>query len=120
MTTTLDDLEKRVAALEAARPADLRRAVTKIGEHVEETRLRVSAVEVRLEGIASALALLTATQAEMRGELRADIANVRSELKAEIGSVRSELKAEMGSLRRDLPSIVAETMREVLKEQRGS
>jgi hypothetical protein len=112
MTTTLDDLEKRVAALEGARPADLRRAVTKIAEQVEETRLRVSSVEVRLEGIATALALLTASQAEMRGELRADIRSGADRI--------GKLEAEVAGLRRDLPSIVAETMREVLREQRGS
>lgn len=107
MTATLEDLERRVAALEEARPADLRRAVAKIGEHVEETRLRMSAVERQLDEIRRAMFEATAEAARRHGQLE-----------AKIDGVRMELKADIAGLRRDLPSIVAETMREVLKERR--
>jgi hypothetical protein len=110
--TTLEELEKRVAALEDDRSPGLRRAVVRIGELLEETRLRVSAIEVRLEGISTSLALLTANQAQMRGSLEARI----SAVEVRTGS----LETKIDGLRRDLPGIVADSLREALKEQRRS
>ena len=37
-------------------------------------------------------------------------------LEAKVGSLEAKSPAEIGGLRRDLPGIVAETMREVLRE----
>jgi hypothetical protein len=64
--TTLEDLAQRVAALEQARPADLRVAVGKLGEQVEDVRLRMTGVESRLDRLEDATKLLIAGQAEMR------------------------------------------------------
>jgi chromosome segregation ATPase len=116
MPTTLEELDKRVSALEESRPTDLRRAVTKIAEHVEETRLRMSAVERHLDDIRRHMFEATAESARRHGLLEAKINAVDTK----IDSVRAELKSDIAGLRHDLPSIVAETMREVLKEQRGS
>lgn len=109
MITTLEELEKRVAALEGSDPTSLRRAVARIGEILEETRLRVSAVERHLDDMRRHMFEATAEAARRHGLLD-----------AKIDSVRTELKGDIAGLRRDLPGIVAETMREVLKEQRGS
>jgi chromosome segregation ATPase len=121
--STLAELESRVDAIEAelkqSRPADLRRLAETTYKLLDDARDRMSKVEIRLEGISSALAILTASQAEMRGELNAKIEAVRGELKAEIHAVRSELKADVAGLRRDMPSIVADAMREVLRNNKG-
>lgn len=115
MAATLEELERRVDALEQSRPADLRRAVEKLGELLEDTRQRMSTVEIHLEGLRKGFLELTAHQAEMRGELRAEINAVRGEVHA----VRNELKTDIAGLRRDMPGIVAEAMREVLRNNRG-
>jgi hypothetical protein len=64
--TTLEDLDKRVTALETGRPVDLRVAVGKIGEQVEDVRLRMTRVEQRLDRLENANKLLLAGVAEMR------------------------------------------------------
>ena len=68
----------------------LRRHAISTGRKVEEMDARLGAVELRL----------TAVEAGLEG-VRADIGG---------------LKADIAGLRRDLPGIIAETMREVLRE----
>ncbi len=68
----------------------LRRHAISTGQKVEEMDSRLGAVELRL------------------GAVEAGLEGVR----ADIGG----LKADIAGLRRDLPGIIAETMREVLRE----
>jgi uncharacterized coiled-coil protein SlyX len=104
------DLDRRVAALEKtakaqdrhnARVAELltelkedvallRRHAISTGQKVEELEVRLAAVEAGLEGV------------------RGDLASVRGDL--------ASVRADVAALRRDLPGIIAETMREVLRE----
>jgi hypothetical protein len=107
MTATLAELEERVQALEGSRPGDLRTAVTTM-QHLDETRLRMSAVEARLDGLSQALGQLTASQAQMRGELN-----------TKIDAVRTELNGKIDGLRRDMPGIVADALREVMRGNKG-
>jgi hypothetical protein len=97
---TLEELDRRVAALEATRPGDLRRAAEKIGEQVEDVRLRMTGVETRLGRLEDANKLLIAGQAEMRQkhEERFD-----------------RLEADIAGLRRDLPGMLADVVRDVIK-----
>lgn len=90
MATTIEDLDRRVTALEQAQndtTQTVRWVVTKLG--------RISAVQdehtLRLERI-------EAEVGEMKSELR-------------------EVKTGLKSLREDLPSIVADALRDVLKER---
>jgi chromosome segregation ATPase len=109
MTATLAELENRIDALERELRGekgltDQRRALTTMVTHLDETRERMSKVETRLEGLSQALAVLTAGQAEMRGALNARI---------------DAVQADIANLRRDMPAIVADAMREVLRNNRG-
>ena len=104
MSATLEELERRVDVLEQSRPADLRRLAETTFKLLEDTRERLSRVEIRLEGVSTALAILTANQAEMRAEIKAGFARV---------------DADIAGLRRDLPGIVADAMREVLRGSKG-
>jgi uncharacterized coiled-coil protein SlyX len=108
--TQIADLDRRVSALEKtakgqerhnARVTELltelkedvallRRHAISTGQKVEELEVRLAAVEAGLEGV------------------RSDITGVRGD----IGGVRAELAA----LRRDLPGMIADTLREVLRE----
>jgi predicted nucleic acid-binding Zn-ribbon protein len=100
---TLEELTRRVEALEAKQDrttddiAAIKRDMRKMAlvqddmlEGVDELRRRVAVVELEVKGL-------------------------REELRREVGAVR----AEQAALRRDLPGMMAETMREVLREQRG-
>ena len=85
MTVTLEDLEKRVIALESAQKTN----------------------KGTLEWISGTLGKIAATQDNHTARL--------DKLDNDVQAVKDDI----AGLRRDLPSIVAETMREVLKEQRG-
>ncbi len=89
VTELLTELKEDVALL--------RRHAISTGQKVEEMDARLGAVEVRL----------AAVEAGLEG-VRADIGGLR----ADIGRVQ----ADIAGLRRDLPGIIAETMREVLRE----
>lgn len=55
------------------------------------------------------------------GRLAADVSSVKEDVKAlrnDVGAMDRRLTDSVTALRRDLPGIVAETMREVLKESR--
>ncbi len=76
---------------------------------------RVTALEAEAQGQqrynARILGMLT--------ELRDDVAILRSHavgLGQRFDALEAKVTAEIGSLRRDLPGIIAETMREVLRE----
>jgi chromosome segregation ATPase len=129
MTTSLEELERRVEALEQDRLgfaekgalADLRRAVATISTHVEDTRLRMTRVEDRLERVVAAVPELVAGVAVMRqdiGALRQDMSQQGDRLNRLESDMR-EMKADVAGLRRDMPSIVAEAMREVLRHNKG-
>lgn len=76
---------------------------------------RVAALEAEAEGQqrynARSLGMLT--------ELRDDVAILRSHavrLGQRFDALEAKVAAEIGGLRRDLPGMIAETMREVLRE----
>jgi chromosome segregation ATPase len=128
MTATLQDLERRVEALEQARPADLRTAVTTIAIHVEDTRLRLTRVEARLDTLTEAMAHLTASTAELRSRIdkldsRMDKLESRMDkLESRMDKLDSrmdQLDANFTAFQRGLPALIADTMREVLREQKG-
>jgi len=60
------------------------------------------------------------------GRLAADVSMVKEDVKAlrsdtdELKADMREVKADIKGLRRDLPAMMAETMREVLREHKGS
>ena len=83
MVTTIEELERRVSALETAQ-----RETVKTQKWMAETLGRIAFVQ---------------------DEHTKDIA----ELKADVREVKADLKG----LRKDLPSIVADALREVLKER---
>jgi chromosome segregation ATPase len=121
MTATLQDLERRVEALEQARPADLRTAVTTIAIHVEDTRLRLTRVEARLDTLTEAMAHLTASVAELRSridklDVRMDKLDARMD---KLDARMDKLDANFTAFQRGLPGLIADTMREVLREQKG-
>lgn len=123
MTATLAELESRVDTLEAEVRGekglgDQRRALTTMLRLLEDTRERVSKVEIRLEGISHALGVLTANQAEMRGELRAEIKAVQDNV-TKLDAKVTNLDSRFTVFQTGLPSMIAETMREVLREQKG-
>ncbi|MFZ1109031.1 MAG: hypothetical protein WAN43_11900 [Rhodomicrobium sp.] len=113
------DLNRRVSALEKSAKAQdshnarvtelltelkedvalLRRHAISTGQKVEEIDKRLGALEARMEKL----------------EVRMDKFEVRMDrLEAGLEGVR----ADIAGLRRDLPGIIAETMREVLRERR--
>jgi chromosome segregation ATPase len=118
--STLAELETRLEALENEVRGekglpDQRRALTTVVRLLEDTRERMSMVERHLSQLREGLLELTAEQARTRGSLEAkiDVTNVR------IDAVRNEMKTDIAGLRRDMPSIVAEAMREVLRDRKG-
>jgi hypothetical protein len=130
--TDIEDLERRVAALEASQkteiPAlrrDIRRMLNLQDDtlnHLEELNRRVAANELTAaanaktteEGFANVQAQIDG----LREEVRTQIDGLREEVHARIDSVRGEVKAYVDGLRCDLPGMIAETLREVLAEQR--
>jgi hypothetical protein len=90
--TTMEDLERRVSALETAQ---------------KETAKTQTWMASTLGRIASVQDQHTVAIAELQGDMR--------EVKADM----REVKADIKGLRDDLPSIIAETMREVLREHRN-
>lgn len=114
--TTLDELERRLSALEAREAAeltDLKKRIATLerwkGESfsafgkllpiIEETHMRVSTVALAVE------------------EAKVEIKRIDTRA-ARIESELGQIKAEQTALRHELPKIIAETMREVLAEQR--
>jgi len=106
---------------------------------LEEVAARLDAVEARVAALgtnAEGQDRLNSRLFEMLTEVRDDVATLRrhavatgrkiEELAATQDAMRGEMKvgfarvdADIAGLRRDLPSMIAETMREVLREQRG-
>lgn len=104
--TDIAELERRVTALE-------------VGQHDTTQTLRW--VVAKLGGIAAQqdehTLQLERLAVDMKG-VKVDI----SELKADVNGLKAdmrEVKADLKGLRRDLPSIIAETMREVLREHKA-
>jgi|WetSurMetagenome_2_1015567.scaffolds.fasta_scaffold1207221_1 hypothetical protein len=95
-----EELKKRMAFLEQ-RYADHNTAFGKIVPIIEETRLRTSTIELSID------------------ELKEDVASVKKDV-ASVNSRVGRVETQLNALRRDLPGMMAETMREVLKEQRGN
>jgi hypothetical protein len=83
--TTMEDLERRVSALETAQ---------------KETAKTQTWMASTLGRIASVQDQHTVAIAELQADVR-------------------EVKADLKGLRNDLPAIIADTMREVLREQRS-
>lgn len=83
--TTMEDLERRVSALETAQ---------------KETAKTQTWMASTLGRIASVQDQHTVAIAELQADVR-------------------EVKADLKGLRNDLPAIIADTMREVLREHRG-
>jgi hypothetical protein len=102
-----------------------------VAAQIADLTRRVAALETEAQGQqrynARILGMLT--------ELRDDVAILRSHavglgqrfdaleakvdsLEAKVGSLEAKVCAEIGGLRRDLPGIIAETMREVLRERK--
>jgi predicted nucleic acid-binding Zn-ribbon protein len=93
-----------------------------VAAQIADLTRRVAALEAEAQGqqrySPRILGMLT--------ELRDDVAILRSHavglgqrfdaLEAKVGSLEAEVSAEIGGLRRDLPGMIAETMREVLRE----
>jgi uncharacterized coiled-coil protein SlyX len=86
-----------------------------VAAQIADLTRRVAALEVEAQGQqrynARILGMLT--------ELRDDVAILRSHavgLGQRFDALEAKVVAEIGGLRRDLPGIVAETMREVLRE----
>jgi chromosome segregation ATPase len=125
--TQIADLDRRVSTLEkTAKGQDrhnsrvtelltelkedaalLRRHAISTGQKVEDIDSRLSAVEARLGAVETKM-----DKIETRlGKVEAGLEGVR----ADIAGLRRDL-ADVPGLRRDLPGIIAETMREVLRE----
>jgi chromosome segregation ATPase len=108
--------------------AELERGVTalEVGQHDTTQTLRW--VAAKLGGIAAQqdehTLQLERLAADMKG-VKADISELKADtngLKADVNSLQAdmrEVKADLKGLRRDLPSIIAETMREVLRGQKA-
>jgi chromosome segregation ATPase len=96
--TTLEDLERRIATLEGT--VDLSHAVEKLGDHLEDVRLRMTRVEAALYRLETATTHLTAGQANVRARIDA------------VEEHFDKLEADIADLRRDLPSIIADAVRE--------
>jgi cell division protein FtsB len=92
MTTTIEDLERRVVALEAAQ------------KHTAETQ----------EWMAATLGRIAAVQDSHTKTLN-DHTQRLDRIETDIKVIKTDIKG----LRDDLPAIIAETMREVLREQRS-
>jgi chromosome segregation ATPase len=136
------ELERRVTALEVDTRRDAKglrndvqglrddvqglqrdvQAAKRDGQHNADllVRMEKQLTDIHARVVANELtATSNARQTEQAfSELKGDIAKVNGRLdrvETEIGGV----KADVASLRRDLPSMIAETMREVLKESRS-
>jgi outer membrane murein-binding lipoprotein Lpp len=108
------DLTRRVAALEVEAQGqqrynarilgmltELRDDVAILRSHAVGLGQRFDALEARVGGLEAKV-----------GGLEAKV----DRLEAKVGSLDAKVSAEIGGLRRDLPGIIAETMREVLRE----
>jgi hypothetical protein len=83
MAVTLEDLDRRVTALEkgAEREKTIERAVAEI---VSESEQRVRAEMSKLRGDMS----------DLGAEMKADMSELRAEMKADMSELRAEMKAE--------------------------
>jgi hypothetical protein len=136
------EIERRVVALETDKGRDLkglRNDVQGLRDDVQGLQRDIQTTKREAQqgvGAAGALAGIEAQIAQVHTRVVANelVANANTRLtekgfaevngrldrmETEIGAVKSELKADVAALRRDLPSMIAETMREVLKESRG-
>lgn len=114
--TDIVELERRVTALECEMKAERRDLLRMLGlqattlDHLDELNRRVIANEL----VATANARTTE-----RGF--ADVNGRLDRVESEVGQVKAEvgnIKADVAALRRELPGLIAETMREVLRETR--
>ncbi len=110
-------------------------------DRIQRIEARVTAVEHAQNDNTQSLRFIVTTVAQMKavqddhghileehsrklGELRADMSSLRSEvggMRTEVGGLRTEvggLRTDLQGLRKELPTIVADVMREVLREQR--
>ena len=110
-------------------------------DRIQRIEGRVTAVEQAQNDNTQSLRFIVATVAQMKavqddhghqldnhgrqlGELRSDVGGLRSEvggLRSDVGGLRSDvggLRTEVHALRKELPTIVADVMREVLRETR--
>jgi uncharacterized coiled-coil protein SlyX len=101
------DLTRRVAALEAETSGQQRYNARILGM-ITELRDDVAILRSHAVGLGQKFDALEAKF----GSLEAKFGS----LEAKFGSLEAKVSAEIGGLRRDLPGIVAETMREVLRE----
>ncbi len=86
-----------------------------VGAQIADLTRRVAALETEAQGQQRYNARLPG----MLTELRDDVAILRSHavgLGQRFDALEAKVTAEIGGLRRDLPGIIAETMREVLRE----
>jgi chromosome segregation ATPase len=79
---------------------EIRDDVTLVRSHAVVTDKRIERLEQRMEGVENSLAAV-----------RADVKDMRSDF--------NNSRAEFEAFRKQLPSLIAETMREVLRDYRG-
>jgi chromosome segregation ATPase len=126
MTVDVDGLERRVAALESELRGE-QGLTRRLFEHVREIRDDIAVLRRHaaasgdeLEQIKTRLGRLETQMGRVETEvsgLKTDMSGVKTEtsgLKTNMG----RLETEFGAFRREFPGIVADVMREVLKEQR--
>ena len=102
----------------AADIAELKRRVSALEEARDVTANDIAGIKRDLRK----LAIVTDTLREMVDGLTTRIAALELEFKAFREETRTRfdrIEAEQVALRRDLPSIIAETVRDVLRESRG-
>lgn len=102
----VEELERRVAALEAGAKADvpaLKRDLRRILSLQDDALDQIEALNRRVAALE--LAMTANARTAERGF-------------AEQAEATASLKAQLESLRRDLPGLIAETLREVMKESR--
>jgi predicted nucleic acid-binding Zn-ribbon protein len=99
MALTLEDLDRRVTALEkgAEREKSIERAVAEI---VSESEQRVRAEMSKLRGDMS--------------ELRGEMSELRGDMGAEMAKLRTEMQAEMSELREGLTERVSRSERRMV------
>jgi predicted nuclease with TOPRIM domain len=103
------DLTRRVAALEAEAEGQ-QRYNARILRMLTELRDDVAILRTHAVGLGQRFDALEAKVERLDAKFDG--------LEAKAGSLEAKVSAEIGGLRRDLPGIIAETMREVLRERK--
>jgi predicted RNase H-like nuclease (RuvC/YqgF family) len=120
MTVDVDSLERRVTALESELRGE-QGLTRRLFEHVREIRDDIAVLRRHAAATGDEI-----EQIKTRlGRLETEVSALKTEvsgLKTEVGGLKTEvggLKTEMSAFRREFPGIVADVVREVLKERRS-